>query len=64
MSPMKGSVTLNIREQKGLSLRTEVGAERATAREAAALLGMSKRRFRRLMAAFQKEGAAALAPWR
>lgn len=51
---------MSIEEQKRLSLVTEVDARRATAQEAAALLGMSTRQFRRLMAAYRKEGAAAL----
>ncbi len=51
---------MSIEEQKRLSLVTEVDARRATAREGAGLLGMSTRQFRRLMAAFRKEGAAGL----
>jgi transposase len=55
------SVTLSIEEQKRLFLVTEVEAGRATGREAASLLGLSTRQFRRLIAAFRKEGAAGLA---
>lgn len=51
---------MSVEEQKRLSLVTEVEAGRATAQEGAALLGMSTRQFRRLLAAFQKEGAAGL----
>ncbi len=52
---------MSIEEQKRLPLVTEVDAGRTTASEAAALLGMSTRQFRRLLAAFRKEGAAGLA---
>jgi len=50
-----------MKEQKRLKVMTELDAGRVKAREAAAVLGLSIRQVRRLVAAYRKEGAAGLA---
>jgi len=59
--PMKEIVTLNRREQRRLVVLNRVEAGRMVGREAAQGLGLCIRQVRRLMAAYRKEGAAALA---
>ena len=58
---MEGKVTLNSREQKRLFVIGKVARGEMGGREAAALLEMSLRHFRRLVAGFRKRGAGALA---
>src|SRR3972149_12055794 len=58
---MKEKVTLNRKEQKRLMVLNEVGVGRMTGMEAAELMSLSLRQARRLVAAYRKEGAAALA---
>ena len=58
---MKGTITLNNREQKRLFVLNRVGSGLSTAKEAAELLGLSIRQVRRMLAAYRREGAAALA---
>ena len=58
---MDKQVTLTVKEQARLKMITQVDAERAKAREAAEVLRLSLRHVRRLLAAYRKEGAAALA---
>lgn len=54
-------VTLNNREQKRLLVLNEVMAGRLTGQEAADMLGLSLRHTRRLLAAYRRDGAVALA---
>lgn len=54
-------VTLNNKEQKRLLVLNEVLAGRMTGQEAAEMLGVTLRHSRRLIAAYRREGAAALA---
>lgn len=58
---MNERVTLNRKEQKRLKVMNEVLAARLTGLEAAELLGLSLRQTRRLISAYRREGAAALA---
>jgi transposase len=58
---MKERVTLNKKEQRRLMVLNLVGAGKMTAEEAGGLLGLSMRHVRRILAAYRKEGAAALA---
>ncbi len=58
---MEGMVTLSNKEQKRLLVLNRVEAVRMTGRQAAEVMGISLRHMRRLMAAYRKEGAAALA---
>jgi transposase len=58
---MKTEVTLNQKEQKRLLVMNELLAGRLTGQEAAEVLGVSLRHTRRLLAAYRREGAAALA---
>lgn len=58
---MKERVTLNRKEQKRLMVLNQVGVGEMRGGEAAEVLGLSLRHFRRLLAAYRKEGAAALA---
>jgi len=58
---MKEMVTLNRREQRRLIVLNQVGMGRIVGREASELLDLSRRHVRRLLAAYRKEGAAALA---
>ena len=52
---------MNRKEQKRLILLNQVEAGYTTAGEAAKSIGLSLRHVRRLLAAYRKEGAAALA---
>lgn len=54
-------VTLNNKEQKRLMVLNEVLAGRLTGLQAAAVLGLSLRQTRRLLAGYRREGAAGLA---
>src|SRR4030042_7888 len=58
---MKERVTLTMKEQKRLMVINEVEREKMGGRGAADVLGISLRHFRRVMAAYRKEGAVALA---
>jgi transposase len=58
---MKEMVILNKKEQRRLVVLNQVGRGRMTGREASEVLGLSLRHTRRLLAAYRKEGAAALA---
>jgi len=58
---MRETVTLNTREQKRLVVLNKVGEGRLGVGAAAEVLGISIRQVRRLLAAYRKEGAAALA---
>ncbi len=58
---MEGLVTLNKKEQKRLMVLNYVEKGRMGGREAAEVLGISLRHTWRLLAAYRKEGAAALA---
>lgn len=58
---MKGTVTLNSKEQHRLGVLNRVIGGQMTAMEAAGLLDLSERQTRRLLAAYRREGAAALA---
>ncbi len=55
------TVTLNRKEQKRLFVFNQVEKGKMSDREAAEVLGLSLRHVRRLLAAYRKEGAAALA---
>jgi len=58
---MKKEVTLNSMEQKRLLVMNELLAGRLTGQEASEVLGVTLRHIRRLLAAYRREGAAALA---
>jgi transposase len=58
---MESLVTLNIKEQKRLMVISKVERGEVGGREAATVLGISLRHFRRLMAGYRKEGVRALA---
>jgi len=58
---MKETVTLNSKEQKRLRVLNQVEMDQYTGEEAAGMLDLSLRHVRRLVAAYRKEGAAALA---
>ncbi|PIU56610.1 MAG: integrase, partial [Chloroflexi bacterium CG07_land_8_20_14_0_80_45_17] len=58
---MKERVTLNKKEQKRLMVLNQIERGVMTAREAAEVLGLSLRHIRRILAAYRKEGAQALA---
>jgi transposase len=58
---MKGTVTLNSKEQTRLGVLNQVIAGQITVVAAAGLLSLSERQTRRILAAYRKEGAAALA---
>ncbi|MBA7692854.1 hypothetical protein ES703_101426 [subsurface metagenome] len=58
---MKEIVTLNRKEQRRLVVLNEVETSKMIGREAAEVIGLSLRQVRRLLAAYRKEGAAALA---
>ena len=60
MSVMKG-LTLTEREQTRLQVLNRLVAQRIATDEAAAILGLSERHTRRMLAAYRKKGAAALA---
>lgn len=53
-------VTLNTRDQQRLSVIHELGCRTLTGKQAAAMLGVSVRQVRRILAAYRKEGVAAL----
>ena len=52
---------MNRKEQKRLMVLNQVGVGRMRGREAAEVLGLSLRHVRRLLAAYRKEGAVAIA---
>jgi transposase len=58
---MKETITLNAHEQKRLMVLNRLVVGQLTAAEAAEVLDLSERQVRRLLAAYRKEGAAALA---
>jgi transposase len=58
---MKEVVTLNRKEQRRLVVLNQVETGKMIGREAAEVLDLSLRQVRRLLAAYRKEGAAALA---
>lgn len=58
---MEGKVTLNKKEQKRLMVLNYVESGKMRSEEAAVVLGISLRHTKRLLAAYRKEGAAALA---
>jgi len=58
---MKELVTLNRKEQKRLMVLNQVGMGGMTGMESAQLLSLSLRHVRRLLAAYRREGAVALA---
>lgn len=58
---MKETITLNSREQQRLMVLNRVLEGQLVAREAGELMGLSVRQIRRMVAAYKKEGAAALA---
>ena len=58
---MKEMVTLNRKEQKRLMVLNQVEAGRIIGREVAEVLGLSLRQVRRILAAYRKEGVAAIA---
>src|SRR6266568_5127196 len=58
---MRETITLNTQEQKRVMVLNRLLAGQLTATEAAVLLTLSERQVRRLLAAYRKEGAAALA---
>src|SRR5947209_8199695 len=57
---MRETITLNTQEQKRMMVLNRLLVGQLTAVEAAVLLKLSQRQVRRLLAAYQKEGAAAL----
>ena len=58
---VKETVSLNAREQQRAMVLNRVEREGLTGEEAAGLMGLSLRQVRRLLAAYRKEGVAALA---
>jgi transposase len=58
---MRETITLNSREQKRLFVLNRVDKGQLVAAQAAQLLDLSVRQLRRILAAYRKEGAAALA---
>jgi len=58
---MEGKVTLSKKEQKRLMVLNRVETGQTTGRQAAEVMGICLRHMRRLLAAYRKEGAAALA---
>jgi len=58
---MTETITLNTQEQKRVMVLNRLLVGQLTAVEAAVLLNLSERQVRRLLAAYRKEGAAALA---
>ena len=58
---MEGKVTLNRKEQGRVGVLVEVEKGLITGRQAARMMGVSLRQMRRLIAAYRKEGIAALA---
>jgi len=58
---MKEMVILNRKEQRRLVVLNQVDRDGMTGREASEVLGLSLRHVRRLLSAYRKEGAQALA---
>lgn len=58
---MENKVTLTMKEQHKLKMVADYEAGKVPAQQAAELLGISKRHFRRLVAAYRTRGVAALA---
>ncbi len=58
---MEGMVTLSKKEQNRLMVLNRVETGQLSGRQAAEVMGISLRHMRRIMAAYRKEGAAALA---
>ena len=58
---MENKVTLTMKEQHKLKMVIDYEAGKVGAQRAAELLGISKRQFRRLVAAYRQRGIAALA---
>ncbi len=58
---MENKVTFTMKEQHKLKMVIDYETRKVTAQRAAELLGISKRHFRRLVAAFRQRGVAALA---
>jgi transposase len=58
---MEGKVTLNRKEQRRVGVLVEVEKGLITGRQAAGMMDVSLRQMRRLIAAYRKEGIAALA---
>ena len=58
---MRETITLNSKEQKRLMVLSKVDRGELPAAQAAALLGLSVRQVRRMLAAYRREGAAGLA---
>jgi transposase len=58
---MEGKVTLNRKEQRRVGVLVEVEKGLITGRQAAGMMDVSLRQMRRLLAAYRKEGIAALA---
>ena len=56
-------VTLNQREQARLQVLNSVLEYQLPTTQAAEVLGISERQVRRILAAYRREGAAALVPW-
>jgi hypothetical protein len=57
---MTETITLNTQEQKRVMVLNRLLVGQLTAAESAVILNLSERQLRRLFAAYQKEGAAAL----
>ena len=60
-SPTMETLTLTQKEQARLQVLNSLLAEHMTLEQAATLMGVSERHTRRILAAYRKEGAAALA---
>ena len=58
---MENKVTLTMKEQHKLKMVIDYEAGKVRAQRAAELLGISKRQFRRLVAAYRQRGIAAMA---
>jgi transposase len=58
---MKEDVTLNLKEQRRLVILNQVEVKQLSLDKAKELLGISPRHLKRILAAYRKEGAAALA---
>jgi len=58
---MEGKVTLTVKEQRRLKVINEVEKGEVGGREAAGVLGISIRHFRRMVAAYREDGVVALA---
>jgi hypothetical protein len=60
---MENKVTLTMKEQHKLKMVIDYEAGKIGAQRAAELLGISKRQFRRLVAAYRQRGIGAREPW-